>query len=64
MDSYIEQSKMQSLGTWVTEIEIIAATSLLQTTIYAYGPCGKMNKWQKHAANKAGTDNTHCNECN
>ena len=45
MDSYIEQSKTQSLGTWATEIEIIAAASLLQTTIYVYGPCGKMNKW-------------------
>ena len=25
MDSYIEQSHMQSLGAWATEIEIIAA---------------------------------------
>ena len=45
MDSYIEQSHMQSLGAWATEIEIIAAASLLQTTIYVYGPCRKMNKW-------------------
>ena len=51
MDSYIEQSKMPSLGMhiWATEIEIIAAALLLQTTIYVYGPCGKMNKWQKLA---------------
>ena len=35
MDSYIEQSHMQSLGgAWATESEIIAAASLLQTTIH------------------------------
>ena len=40
---------MQLLGTWATEIEIIALALLFQTTIYVYGPCGKSNKWQKHA---------------
>ena len=49
VENYIEQSKMQLLGTWATEIEIIASTLLLQTTIDVYGPCGKSNKWQKHA---------------
>ena len=48
MASYIEQSKMQLLGTWATEIKIIAAALLLQITIYVYGPSGKINKWQKH----------------
>ena len=48
MDTYIEQSKMQLLGTWATEIEIIVSVLLLQTTIYVYGPCGKINKWQIH----------------
>ena len=63
MDSYIEQSHMQSLGAWATEIEIIAAASLLQTTIYVYGPCRKMNKWQKHTTHREKTDDNHCNEC-
>ena len=34
---------MHLLGTWAT------SALLLQTTIYVYGPCGKSNKWQKHA---------------
>ena len=46
MEDYIEQSNMQLLGTWATEIEIIASALLFQTTIYVYGPCGKSNKWQ------------------
>ena len=32
MDTYIEQSKVQLLCTWATEIEIIASVLLLQTT--------------------------------
>ena len=64
MDNYIEQSKMQLLGTWATEIEIIAAVLLLQTTIYVYGPCGKINKWQKHAIQTCETEaDIHSNEC-
>ena len=59
MDSYIEQSHMQSLGAWATEIEIIAAASLLQTTIYVYGPCRKMNKWQKYTTHIEKTDDNH-----
>ena len=63
MENYIEQSKMQLLGTWVTEIEIIASALLLQTTIYVYGPCGKSNKWQKHAFESEEEANIHYNEC-
>ena len=62
MENYIEQSKMQLLGTWATEIEIIASALLLQTTIYVYGPCGKSNKWQKHAF-ESEEANIHYNEC-
>ena len=63
MDTYIEQSEMQLLGTWTTEIEIIASV-LLQTTIYVYGLCGKINKWQKHAFHTCETEaNIHYNEC-
>ena len=62
MENYIEQSKMQLLGTWATEIEIIASALLLQTTFYVYGPCGKSNKWQKHAF-ESEEANIHYNEC-
>ena len=62
MENYIEQSKMQLLGTWATEIEIIASALLLQTTIHVYGPCGKSNKWQKHAF-ESEEANIHYNEC-
>ena len=63
MENYIEKSKMQLLGTWATEIEIIASTLLLQTTIYVYGPCGKSNKWQKHAFESEEEASIHYNEC-
>ena len=64
MDTYIEQSEIQLLGTWATEIEIIASVLLLQTTIYVYEPCGKINKWQKHAFHTCETEaNIHYNEC-
>ena len=64
MDTYIEQSKMQLLGTWATEIEIISSILLLQTTIYVFGPCGKINKWQKHAIHNRETEaDIHYNEC-
>ena len=48
MNIYIEQLKMQLLGTWATEIEIISSVLLLQTTIYVYGPCGKIKKCKKN----------------
>ena len=56
MDSYIEQSKMQLLVTWATEIEIIATVLLLQTTIHVYGPCGKINydKFKKRVSSYTG----------
>ena len=57
MENYIEQSKMHLLGTWAT------SALLLQTTIYVYGPCGKSNKWQKHAFESEEEANIHYNEC-
>ena len=52
------------LGTWTTEIEIITAVLLLQTIIYVYGPCGKINKCQKHAIHTCETEaDIHYNEC-
>ena len=34
VESYMKRSRMQTLGTWATELEVIAAASLLNTTIY------------------------------
>ena len=31
MESYMKRSRMQTLGTWATELEVIAAASLLNT---------------------------------
>ena len=50
------------LGTWATEIEIIATACLLQTSIYVYGQCGKGNKWQKHSPDQV-RDDPHQDEC-
>ena len=50
-------------STWATESKIIASVLLLQTTIYIYGPCAKINKWQKHAINTTCETETHHNEC-
>ena len=39
-EQYMKRSRMQSLGVWATEVEIIAAASLLNATIYVYAQCG------------------------
>ena len=53
MELYTKQSRMQSLGVWATEVEIIAAASLLNATIYVYARCGDSCKWLKHEADEA-----------
>ena len=49
IEQYIKRTEMQSLGTWATEFEIIAAASLLRTTIYVFGPSGATYKWLKYS---------------
>ena len=49
MESYMKRSRMQTLGTCATELEVIAAASLLKTTIYIYAKCGETFKWLKHS---------------
>ena len=49
MESYMKRSRMQTLGTWATELEVIAAASLLNTSIYIYAKCGEAFKWLKHS---------------
>ena len=43
----MKRSRMQTLGTWATELEVIAAASLLNTTFYTYAKCGETFKWLK-----------------
>ena len=62
MEQYMKQSRMQSLGVWATEVEIIAAASLLNATIYVYAQCGDSCKWLKHAADEA-SSGWHQDEC-
>ena len=62
MECYVKRSRMQVLGTWATEIEIIATACLLQMSIYVYGQCGKGNKWQKHSPDQV-RDDPHQDEC-
>ena len=45
----MKRSRMQTLGTWATELEVIAGASLLNATIYIYAKCGKTFKWLKHS---------------
>ena len=40
---------MQTLGVWATELEIIAAACMLNTTIYVYARSGETLKWLKHS---------------
>ena len=47
MESYMKRSRMQTLGTWAMELKVIAAASLLNTTIYIYAKCGETFKWLK-----------------
>ena len=51
----MKQSRMQSLGVWATEVEIIAAASLSNATILCICPiiCRDSCKWLKHAADEA-----------
>ena len=53
MKQYMKRSRMQSLSVWATEVDIIAAASLLNANIYVYAQCGDSYKWLKHSANEA-----------
>ena len=62
MEQYMKRSRMQSLGVWATEVEIIAAASLLNATIYVYAQCGDSHKWLKYSADEANCG-LHQDEC-
>ena len=58
---HILESKMASLGTWGTEVEIFAMASLLNTTFYIYGCHGHTDCWIPYKPlTKEGTE--HKNE--
>ena len=40
MEQYLSVSKMKELGTWETGLEILAFSSLCNTTVYVYCNCG------------------------
>lgn len=46
---YLQDSSMSQLGTWATEIEIVAAAFLLNINIYIYTKYGWHWKWVRHA---------------
>ena len=46
-DLYLEQSRMASVGSWGTDIEIFATCSLLSTDSYVYTKAGQSFKWEK-----------------
>jgi hypothetical protein len=44
---YLAQSKMENEGVWGTDIELLAAASLLDTDIYVYTQVSSLYKWHK-----------------
>ena len=50
MEDYMQQTRMQSLNVWATEVEIIAAATMLHTAICVLAPSGgTYYKWLKHS---------------
>ena len=47
VDEYLARTEMANLGVWGTNVEIIAAASLLKTDIYVYTKVGSLYKWQQ-----------------
>lgn len=45
IESYIADSRMEHLGTWGTDVEVIALAHLLKTTIYSYSV--ENTRWQE-----------------
>lgn len=47
-EHYVENSNMKQEGTYATEVEIFAAATLLNTTIWTFSPFGTKHQWQRH----------------
>jgi len=46
--TYLSETHMNEAGTWATDVEIVAAATLLQTAIYVYSDVNNPRKWYKH----------------
>lgn len=51
VNTYLELSHMETLATWGTEVELLAAAVLLQTNIYIYTQTGGHWKWNRYSPN-------------
>ena len=49
MEQYLKRTRMQLLNVWATEMETIAAVSMLSTTIYCFSPSGITFKKLRHS---------------
>ena len=54
LDNYLGRSGMIKQNVWGTDIEILTASSLLQTDIYVYTKVGSGYKWQKFSRSMLG----------
>ena len=53
MEQYKKRSRMQSLRVWATEVDIIAAASLLNAMNHIHARCDDSYKWLTHSADEA-----------
>ena len=53
-DNYLVRSGMKKQFVWGMDIEILTASSLLQTDIYVYTKVGSSYKWQKFSRSMLG----------
>ena len=57
MKNYLKWTRMLSLNMWATEMEIIAAASMLSTTVYIQMvKTGRLSDWPRMAACKMGEE--------
>lgn len=59
LGDYLAHSGMKKQNVWGTDIEILTASSLLQTDIYVYTKVGSGYKWQKFSRSMLGEDLPH-----
>ena len=45
LNNYLARSRMKKENVWATDIEILTASSRLQTDIYVYTEVGSSDKW-------------------
>ena len=63
LDDYVNESNMNYLGQWTTEVEIIATASIFATDIYVFIPCGTINKWIRYGPLRGATELTDRSNC-